>query len=104
MSSISSKHLETLKAYHSKRHETDNELKGELRDMIVEQTAARYGSWPAGMTLFVFVDSYGWTASISQPTSEADTFYRTCAIDLITRLRTRYDLDAPRLAEPDDIF
>jgi hypothetical protein len=76
----------------------------ELRDMIVEQAAARYGSWPAGMTLFVFDDAYGWTASISQPTSEADIIYRTWTIDLITRLRTRYDLDAPRLAEPDDIF
>jgi hypothetical protein len=32
------------------------------------------------------------------------TLYRTCTIDLITNLRTRYDLDAPRLAEPDDIF
>lgn len=31
-------------------------------------------------------------------------FYRTCTIDLITRLRVRYDLDALRLAEPDDIL
>ena len=75
----------------------------ELRDMIVEQARALHGPWPAGMTLFVFEDAYGWTASISRPPSEADNFYRTCALDLITALRTRYDLDVPHLSEPDDI-
>jgi hypothetical protein len=75
----------------------------ELQDMIVEQAKALHGPWPAGMTLFVFDDAYGWTASISRPVSQADNFSRSCALDLITRLRTRYDLDAPRLPEPDDI-
>jgi hypothetical protein len=76
----------------------------ELRELIVEQAAALYGPWPVGMTLFVFEDLYEWTASISRPTSEADNFYRTCTLDLITRLRTRYDLDTPRLPGPDDIY
>jgi hypothetical protein len=75
----------------------------ELQDMIVKQATTLHGPWPAAMTLFVFDDAYGWTASISRPASEADNFYRTCALDLITRLRTRYDLDTPRLSEPDDI-
>jgi hypothetical protein len=74
----------------------------ELRDMIVEQARALYGPWPARMTLFVFDDAYGWTASISRPASEADNFYRTCALDLIMTLRSQYDLDAPRLSELDD--
>lgn len=74
----------------------------ELEDLIVEQAAALYGPWPAGMTLFVFDDAYGWTASISRPASEADYFYRTCTLDLITLLRTKYDLDTLRPSEPDD--
>jgi hypothetical protein len=76
----------------------------ELRELIVEQAETLYGPWPVGMTLFVFDDAYGWTASISRPTAEADGFYRTCTLDLITRLRTRYDLDTPRLPGPDDIY
>ncbi len=75
----------------------------ELRDMIVEQAKALHGPWPAGMTLFVFDDAYGWTASISRPASEADGFYRTCTLDLIASLRGRYDLNAPRLSDSDDI-
>jgi hypothetical protein len=63
--------------------------------MIVDRARSLYGPWPAGMTLFVFDDAYGWTASISRPVSEADDFYRTCTLDVISRLRTRYDLDAP---------
>lgn len=69
----------------------------ELRDMIVKQARDLHGPWPAGMTLFIFDDAYGWTASISRPASEADNFYRTRTLDLITRLRIRYDLNAPRL-------
>jgi hypothetical protein len=76
----------------------------ELRNMIVEQARALYGPWPARMTLFVFDDAYGWTASISRPASEADNRYRTCALDLIMTLRSQYDLDAPPLAEPDDQY
>jgi hypothetical protein len=74
----------------------------ELEDLIVEQAAALYGPWPAGMTLFVFDDAYGWTASISRPASEADNFYRTCTLDLITLLRTKYDLATLRPSEPND--
>jgi hypothetical protein len=47
--------------------------------------------------MFVFDDAYGWSASISRPTSEADNFYRTRTLDLIGTLKVRYDLDAPRL-------
>ena len=69
----------------------------ELQDMIVEQAKVLHGPWPSGMTMFVFDDAYGWSASISRPMSEADNFYRTCALDLIRTLKIRYDLDPPRL-------
>jgi hypothetical protein len=49
--------------------------------------------------LFIFDDAYGWTASISRPSTEADNFYRTCVLDLTSRLATEYDLDAPQLAD-----
>jgi hypothetical protein len=68
----------------------------ELQDMIVEQARILHGPWPSGMTMFVFDDAYGWSASISRPMSEADNFYRTQTLDLIGRLKVRYDLDAPR--------
>jgi hypothetical protein len=67
--------------------------------MIVEQAILLHGPWPAGMTLFIFDDAYGWTASISRPSSEADNFYRTCTLDLIAGLATKYDLDVPRLSD-----
>ena len=70
---------------------------GELQDMIVEQARVLHGPWPSGMTLFVFDDAYGWSASISRPISEADDFYRARTLDLIGTLKVRYDLDAPRL-------
>ena len=70
---------------------------GELQDMIVEQARVLHGPWPSGMTLFVFDDAYGWSASISRPISEADNFYRVRTLDLIGTLKVRYDLDAPRL-------
>jgi hypothetical protein len=69
----------------------------ELQDMIVEQASILHGPWPSGMTMFVFDDAYGWSASISRPMSEADNFYRTCTLDLIGTLKIRYDLDAPHL-------
>jgi hypothetical protein len=69
----------------------------ELQDMIVEQARTLHGPWPSGMTMFVFDDAYGWSASISRPTSEADNFYRIRTFDLIGTLKIRYDLDAPRL-------
>jgi len=69
----------------------------ELQDMIVEQARILHGPWPSGMTMFVFDDAYGWSASISRPVSEADNFYRTRTLDLIGTLKFRYDLDAPRL-------
>ena len=70
---------------------------GELQDMIVEQARTLHGPWPSGMTMFVFDDAYGWSASISRPMSEADNFYRTRTFDLIRTLKVRYDLDAPHL-------
>ena len=48
------------------------------------------------MTMFVFNDAYGWSASISRPMSEADNFYRIRTLDLIRTLKVSYDLDAPR--------
>ena len=69
----------------------------ELGDIIVEQAILLHGPWPVGMTLFIFDDTYGWTASISRPSSEADNFYRTRTLDLIVGLATKYDLDVPRL-------
>jgi hypothetical protein len=71
----------------------------ELGEMILVQAAALHGPWPPGMTLFIFDDAYGWTASISRPSTEADNFYRTRVLDLTTRLATEYDLDAPQLAD-----
>ena len=71
----------------------------ELRELIVEQAAVLYGPWPVGMTLFIFDDAYGWTASISRPDSEAENLYRTCALDLIAALAAKYDLDGPRLSD-----
>lgn len=76
----------------------------ELQDMIVAQATVLHGPWPAGMTLFVFDDAYGWNASISRPASEQDNFYRTCTLDLIARLKATYDLDTLRLPGRDDIF
>jgi hypothetical protein len=70
----------------------------ELWDMIVERAVVLQGPWPERMTLFIFDDAYGWTASISRPSSEADNFYRTCVLDLAARLATEYDLDAPRVS------
>jgi hypothetical protein len=68
----------------------------ELWDMIVERATLLQGPWPLGMTLFIFDDACGWTASISRPSSEADNFYRVCVLDLSARLATEYDLDVPR--------
>jgi hypothetical protein len=69
----------------------------ELQDMIVEQARSLHGPWPLGMTMFVFDDAYGWSASISRPMSEADNFYRIRTLDLIRTFKVRYDLDPPRL-------
>jgi hypothetical protein len=65
--------------------------------MIVEQARVLHGPWPSGMTMFVFDDAYGWSASISRPMSEADDFYRARTLDLIRTLQISYDLDAPHL-------
>ena len=59
----------------------------ELSDMIVEGAMTRHGRWPAGMTLFVFDDAYGWSASISRACSEADDAYRNCTLDLVSGSR-----------------
>ena len=70
----------------------------ELEEMILVQATAMHGPWPLGMTLFIFDDAYGWTVSISRPSTEADNFYRTCVLELTARLATEYDLDAPHLS------
>ena len=57
-----------------------------------------------GMTLFVFEDAQGWTASISRPISEGDNFYRTRTLDLVAIMRSTYDLNAPRLSGSDEIW
>jgi hypothetical protein len=74
----------------------------ELQDLIVEQARALHGPWPAGMTLFVFDDAYGWSASVSQPASYDDLYYRSAALDVVTELKARFDLAVPNLPDPDD--
>jgi hypothetical protein len=76
----------------------------ELTDMIVERARSLHGQWPAGMTMFVFDDAYGWSASISRAISEADNVYRCHALDLITALSSRYDLASPGLSSANDYF
>ena len=73
----------------------------ELKDLIVQRARTLHGPWPAGMTMFVFEDAYGWTASISRPASQGDNFYRTRTLDLVTTLKSRYDLDTPHLSDQD---
>jgi hypothetical protein len=68
----------------------------ELKEMIVRRARTLHGPWPSGMTLFVFDDAYGWSASISRPISEGDNFYRTRTLDLVMKFKDKYDLDAPR--------
>ena len=69
----------------------------ERQDTIVAQTMALHVPWPLGMTLIVFDEAYGWSASIGRPMSETDNFYRIRTLDLITTLKIGYDLDAPHL-------
>ncbi len=74
----------------------------ELEDMIVQQVQALHGPWPKRMTLFVFDDAYGWSASVSRPASDGDLRYRAAALTLVTRLKARFDLAVPHLPDPDD--
>ena len=104
MNSINLMDSETPKVHGGKSWEAAMNVKPlktayELGDIIVEQAILLYGPWPAGMTHFIFDDAYGWSASISRPNSEADNFYRTCTLDLIAGLATKYDLDVPRLSD-----
>ncbi len=69
----------------------------ELQDMIVEQARALHGPWPEGMTLFVFDDAYGWSASVSRAGCHDDRCYRTAALDIVTQLKVSFDLAAPNL-------
>ena len=73
----------------------------ELQDMIVEQTRALHGSWPAGMTLFVFDDAYGWSATISRAGNDDDLYCRAAALNIITELKATFDLAAPHLPYAD---
>ena len=76
----------------------------ELGDMIVARARTLHGPWPAGMTMFIFDDAYGWSASISRPMSEVENFYRIRTLNLIAILRSRYDLASPRLSSVQDRF
>ena len=69
----------------------------ELTDMIVARASVLHGPWPTGMTIFIFDDAYGWSASISRPACETDESYRGRTFDLIAMLRSKYDLDSPRI-------
>jgi hypothetical protein len=72
----------------------------ELEDIIVQQVQALHGPWPKRMTLFVFDDAYGWSASVSRPASDEDLRYRAAALNIVTQLATTFDLAVPHL--PDD--
>jgi hypothetical protein len=76
----------------------------ELADMIVEGSSALHGPWPAGMTMFIFNDAYGWAASISGPMTEPEGLYRTRALDLVAMLRSRYDLASPRFSSAQELY
>jgi hypothetical protein len=69
----------------------------ELQDMIVEQARSLHGPWPEGMTLFVFDDAYGWSASVSRAASQDDGCYRSAALNIVSQLKVRFDLAAPNL-------
>ena len=71
----------------------------ELEDMIVEQARVLNGPWPEGMTLFVFDDAYGWSASVSRAASDDDLGYRTAALDIVARLKASFDLAIPNLED-----
>lgn len=73
----------------------------ELEDMIVEQVQALHGPWPEGMTLFVFDDAYGWSASVSRPACDDDLRYRAAALSIAAQLKARFDLAIPHLPRPD---
>ena len=60
--------------------------------MIVERASALHA---AGMTMFTLMIAYGWNASISRQVFEMDDRSRT--LDLVALLRSRYDLDSPRI-------
>src|SRR6202008_1823389 len=76
----------------------------ELADIIVEGASTLHGPWPAGMTMFIFDDAYGWSARIRPPMSEVENFYRIRTLNLIAMLRSRYDLASPRLSTVQDRF
>jgi hypothetical protein len=63
--------------------------------MIVAQANALHGPWPAGMTLFVFDDAYGWSASVSRPAAEGELRYRDAALAIVNEFKARFDLAAP---------
>ena len=69
----------------------------ELQEMIVEQAKALHGPWPTGMTVFVFDDAYGWSASVSRPVAEDELCYCDAALQIATALKARFDLAAPYL-------
>jgi hypothetical protein len=52
------------------------------------------------MTLFVFDDAYGWSATISRTGNDDDLYYRAAALNLLTELKARFDLAEPCLSVP----
>jgi hypothetical protein len=71
----------------------------ELQDIIVAQARILHGPWPAGMTMFVFNDAYGWSATLSRAASRRDRRYRRAALDIVIELKSMFDLDVPRLPD-----
>lgn len=72
----------------------------ELHEMIVTQAKAMHGPWPAGMTLFVFDDAYGWSASVSRPTADDHCYrYRDATLAIVNEFKTRFDLAVPYLPD-----
>lgn len=69
----------------------------ELHELIVGQAKALHGPWPAGMTLFIFDDAYGWSASFSRPVGETELCYRNAALLIVNEFKDRFDLAAPYL-------
>ncbi len=69
----------------------------ELHEMIVAQAKAIHGPWPTGMTLFVFDDAYGWSASVSRPAADGALHYRDGALAIVNELKARFDLATPNL-------
>lgn len=73
--------------------------------MIVAQANTLHGPWPAGMTLLVFDNAYGWSASANPPAGETELSYRYAALTIVNQFKARFDLAAScRLPDIDYFF